>query len=365
MLDKNPKWEKELTAYVSANPDNDRATYMLHMFKVDRILKAPYRLYLPEPTEATINILKQLTQTPPEKLVKPDKKDNTFTMALTAIEAPSSRLALEIFLHEVGNIQLHLVAEVQSPDPREPITGLSYTPETGFAPMTDIQAKPKNGLWNSFFSRFTGKQASDSRQNEQSVSDSRIRKERYRLWKYDGTTPAPAVPPPDKNTAEHVAVLASRPFDIDDWNSQSARISAKLGTKSIPDLMAVMVHPPERPRNFPIWNWIQHVQVAAALIIARSEGGWTGSERRNALLSLALGPMDWTTNAGIIALTQLALEDKSIRAEVINVFQHIIDSGMVNSNVCYADALVHCGLMLPDLPAATRQSLENMKTWVS
>jgi hypothetical protein len=74
--------------------------------------------------------------------------------------------------------------------------------------------------------------------------------------------------------------------------------------------------------------------------------------------------MDWTTTAGIIALTQLAIEDTPIRTEVIKVFQRIIDHRPDEGAVCYELALARCGLMLPDLPKAMRDHLENMKGWL-
>jgi hypothetical protein len=55
------------------------------------------------------------------------------------------------------------------------------------------------------------------------------------------------------------------------------------------------------------WTWIWSVQVAAAFVIAQLEADWEGSFRKEALFSLVNGPMDWTVNAAIIALTVLVL----------------------------------------------------------
>jgi len=100
-LDENSKWQQELEAYAAAHPENNRATHMLRLFELFKIRQQPYRLYLPEPSEATIAILKQIQDMPGDKLNKPGSADNVFKIGLSSLEAPSSRLALETFLEPV------------------------------------------------------------------------------------------------------------------------------------------------------------------------------------------------------------------------------------------------------------------------
>jgi hypothetical protein len=83
-------------------------------------------------------------------------------------------------------------------------------------------------------------------------------------------------------------------------------VARKLGPEQIERLLAAMVHPPPPLEHEPTWIW--NVQLAAALAAARSDTGRAGSLRRDALLSLVYGPDDWTTVAGIVAITEVARE---------------------------------------------------------
>ena len=98
--------------------------------------KQPYITYLPEPTDATIGILKHV--------VEKHARIPSFKMGLSSLEAPSTRLAIELFQREAyGHAQVVIdVAQLQQPDPRLPHGSVDFV-----------------------------------------------------LWHYDGTTPAPALSP--------------------------------------------------------------------------------------------------------------------------------------------------------------------------
>jgi hypothetical protein len=122
-----------------------------------------------------------------------------------------------------------------------------------------------------------------------------------------------------------------------------------------------MVNPPPHPAQIPIWVWLQRVQVAAALIIACLDHGWQGSVRRRVLLSLARGPMDWTIEAAIIALAQIAQEEASAVGEITKLFENLALAQPSPGAVPYLSALVVCGLQLPGLPRNLKKSLEEIQ----
>jgi hypothetical protein len=100
------------------------------------------------------------------------------------------------------------------------------------------------------------------------------------------------------------------------------------------------------------------VQVAAALALLGVDGGWQGSTRREALLGLALGPMDWTVDAAVVALARLAEHDEEARPEVHEVFAELSRAMPRPGHCSYERALVCAWTWLPDLPEAERRALE-------
>jgi hypothetical protein len=285
---------------------------------------------LPEPGEATINVIRQMAQHSPSKSgsggvggiirslfgMKPSApksqagQKSDFNVGLSSIESPSSRLVLDLFTAEHFNLpgaKANVSTTVPEPDPRKPRA-----------------------------------------------------KVRYRLWRYNGTDPEPAIDPPKPKIAELVAGIAATPYNIDKWMKQAQSAAEKAGVSGLPSLLGVMVHPPQRPGNIPIWTWVQRVQVASACIIASLKEDWANSFRREALRSLALGPLDWTTGAAIIAMTYLALKDKQIKAELIEIITILLKTRPNQGGVCYEDTLATCGLLLPNLPQQLRLKLEQM-----
>ncbi len=143
----------------------------------------------------------------------------------------------------------------------------------------------------------------------------------YTLWAWDGAMPRAAVAKPDPSISRAVTEVAEEPFHLEIWAPLAQQQARALGTGAIPQLLASMVHPP-RPNGgaWRVLEWTQRTQVAAALIIAHTDGGWAGSERQKAIYSLLYGPSDWTVNAGIVALGYLARQDPAIKAEALQAF---------------------------------------------
>jgi hypothetical protein len=102
-------------------------------------------------------------------------------------------------------------------------------------------------------------------------------------------------------------------------------------------LACVMVHPPPFPqgKDFDAFEWVQRVQIAAALVIAHLEPGWPGATKKRALESIAMGPVDWTASAAVIALSRLAKADPNARRDVENLFKQLRSLVAQTGFTCY------------------------------
>lgn len=135
------------------------------------------------------------------------------------------------------------------------------------------------------------------------------------VWRYEGTTPYPAVPPPSPDAAERVRALATGR-----WPHIAAayRRAAPLADLTLSDLCGTLVHPPIPPdAQWRADHWIRAVQVTACLGIAHHRGDgdqpWRESSAAGALAALSLGPEDWVTEAACFALTASAWVDPDAR----------------------------------------------------
>ncbi|MBN1313114.1 MAG: tetratricopeptide repeat protein, partial [Anaerolineae bacterium] len=293
--DRDPAIKDAFKLYVDKHPDNPDAAELFGQ------LGDPFIDNLPEPTDATLGILREL-------YAEHNRPGTGLEMGLSAMETPSARLALEMYCNAPVSVG---VANIQSPDPRQP--------------RRDVQ---------------------------------------YVLWRYKGTDPITAVNPPAASVSRSVAELANQPYELDKWNTAAKRTAKQLGTEKLDDLLGVMVHPPEPQGGIPIWYWIYRVQVAAALVIAHLDDGWDGSLRKEVLTSLALGPMDWTVDAALVALLVIAKENPDSVHDIIAIYKELLDNPPQPGAILYLGALIHCGLQLPDLPETLRQHMEEGKEYI-
>ncbi|MFN7976012.1 MAG: tetratricopeptide repeat protein [Acidobacteriota bacterium] len=309
-LTRDDTWRKRLDAIANVSGAGERA----HVLAEDTWRRTPYLGHLPDPADATVNMMKRIEA---EQL----PRDAQISLALSSIEAPSSRLALGRLMDNVT-----VEAEVQQPDPR-------------------LATGPTELL----------------------------------LWRYDGVHPSPALAPPSLEQLEPVVSLASTEFQIDVWKSRARsiaatilppasstmqpsagwlrRLFAKPGASSpaggsllparIFDLAALMVHPPPAPHEIPIWRWIFRIQIAVALVMAYVDDGWEGSLRRRALLSLLRGPMDWSVEAAIVALGELARENQTIAPEALRELQRLRAHRPGPGYCCYEKTLLWTMLRMP------------------
>ena len=250
----------------------------------------PFADYLPAVEEATINSARQFLR---KRGNKPGKINRLY---ISSMESPSSRMAVEMALGvERGSIPME-VGQIQKPDPRVPKQRVKYV-----------------------------------------------------LWRYDGTDPSPALPPPPESIVDEISRLARQPYNIDSWSRQAAEIAARIGPAQLESVLAVMVHPNTPPENEETWVWIPHLQLAAALVAAHIDNGWKGSLRREALLSLVLGPDDWTTVAGMVAMTQVAREpdNRDAAEEGYRILNNLASSIARPGYCCWESARLQCILHHP------------------
>jgi hypothetical protein len=121
-----------------------------------------------------------------------------------------------------------------------------------------------------------------------------------------------------------------------------------------------MLHPGPAPSGTPPWEHIYRSQVAAGFGLARIDEGWAGSRRRAALVALALGQCDWTVDAAVIALAELALHVPDAMAEVIDLFTELLSAPPRPGHCSYERPLVYSFSRLP-LPDPLRATVEEWR----
>lgn len=143
------------------------------------------------------------------------------------------------------------------------------------------------------------------------------------VWRYEGTTPFPAVDAPSDR-----AVALARDLATPRWAYPPALFDSALPLGELPlsDLLALLVYPPE-PSTAPWQNgyaaqapdvWVRAVQVLACLGIAHHQPSqpWGDSVRRAVLLDLLDGPEDWVCEAAGFALVAVGWASAPARDEV-------------------------------------------------
>ncbi|MCH5374630.1 MAG: hypothetical protein JJ992_11690, partial [Planctomycetes bacterium] len=123
-------------------------------------------------------------------------------------------------------------------------------------------------------------------------------------------------------------------------------------------VLAVMVHPPPLPNGEDVLHWLPRLQLAAARVLAHLGSGWQASVRRDALLAAVWGPVDWTTVAAIIAMTQLARHDARTAADIRDAFAVLADHRPRSGYCCYEHALYSNWILLPNVPDGERKALQ-------
>jgi hypothetical protein len=296
-----------LIGLAEAPQSNDRANVLLNTLQ-------PYVGFLPEPSDASANVLRQVADAIREK--GDNGPSGELNLTVSCLESPSNQLAFALEMQALGKTS-KLTVEYQSvpkPDPRQPLAPVEYL-----------------------------------------------------LWEYDDHDARPALSPPSEEISQLVAGLAARRYSYwGNWN-EAGVVAERLAPERIDELLAAMVHPPPVRGGVSALAWLPRVQLVAAQIIAQIDEGWSGSLRRRALLDVVRGPRDWTTEAAIITLAQIAQyeQEPAIAAEVRQVFQQLLDAQPGHGHCSYMHALLSNWLFLPNLPQRERKSVEQrLQGWM-
>ncbi|RSZ58553.1 hypothetical protein HF313_07280 [Massilia atriviolacea] len=224
---------------------------------------------LPQSSDATANLLRQLRE---DWLKNDGGQARTIRIGVSSLEAPSNQLALALELAAHNRL-----ARLEMDSGALP----AVDPRLALAPVD------------------------------------------YPLWAYDGSVPRPALAAPDAAVRDAIAALAQQPYlPHANW-AQASHAAARFGARHVRDMLAVMVHPPPLPQGVSALAWLPRVQLAAAQVAGQVDGGWEGSARRRALLSVLFGPMDWSTCAAIRVLAWIAAQEPACTTDIVRQFERM------------------------------------------
>lgn len=145
------------------------------------------------------------------------------------------------------------------------------------------------------------------------------------LWRFDGTGLVPGVAAPSATVATLITrtVTPVWPHPVAAYDR-----ALPLGELAVADLLAVLVHPPARPEQYPDLlddEWVRAVQAFACLglLHCRELRDAQGDTRRGRelLTQLAYGVEDWITEAALFGLATAAWVDPACRPEVARTVQ--------------------------------------------
>jgi hypothetical protein len=273
-----------------------------------RYLVTPLVGWMPEPSEATVNVMIQLWE---EYGADPTGEEFTFT--LSAVEPPSALLAMAHWVADSCELAASKVTidHVQMPDPRRTF---------GEGPLG----------------------------------------EGGHLWEYDGPNARQTVGAPPDFVGATIASVATAPYFLPTWWAAAQPAAVELAGATDEELLGTMVHPPPRHPDVPPWLWVFYHQIAAALTIARLDEPWSAGRRHRLLMGLACGPTDWTVGAAILALGQLALDEPEATEDIAEFFEALRERVPENQECCFAEILCHTYLMLPCRPTHERAAFEEL-----
>lgn len=285
-----------------ARDDNSRALGLYDPFR-------PFVGYVPEPFDATTNAIRNLVEKVDAASAKPGQ---SFKLTTSDVEAPSNRILMRLLYGDRMSLDLRY-GNVASPDPREP-----------HSPV------------------------------------------RFRLWRLENEVLVPALPAPSKRVADTVRALATKPFHIIRTWSAASRLAADLRREDVPELLACVVHPlamPDGSSPRDAFSWVPRVQVCALLTAAQicSDEQWNTSIRRDALLSVLHGPMDWSTSAAIVALARVAYDDNLALLDVHCAFAKLDASRPDSGAVPWLYTLLDTWLHLPGLYPKEHEELRSRR----
>jgi hypothetical protein len=189
-----------------------------------------------------------------------------------------------------------------------------------------------------------------------------VRKGRYKVWRYDGTDPVPAVPPPSPGAVAVLHEAGGEP-----WPSPlSGYLKAEpLGKLPLDDLLGLLAHLPGPPatarwehlaKSTPTY-WYRLLQpwVALGILHHAADEPWPVSARREVLIDLAFGAEDWVSDAALFALVTMAYREPGVRDEVRALVRARLDAAVIADRVVtIEESLAHLMLVTPGCTAQDR-----------
>ena len=283
-----------LEAFARAHPDNGRAQALAAR-------RTAWVGWLPSPADAIVEVWLKLV----ERLG--DWKDGSeLRIRVSSVEAPSAVRAGKLALERLGateRVRVTLeVDAVPEPDPRQP-------------------AAPVGHL----------------------------------LWTYEGTVASPAVEAPPPDVTAPLEALAAQPYDVAVWSRAASLVAEALGPARTDEVVAQMAHPTPGPDEIAPWDWVQRLQLAAALTLAHLPHG------ERALTDVLLGPMDWAVDAAAIALAQRAVERPERAADLEALFDKRLSTAPRSGYCSYRLPLLSAWLRLPGLSDEDRARLAALR----
>jgi hypothetical protein len=156
-----------------------------------------------------------------------------------------------------------------------------------------------------------------------------------------------AVSPPPAEVGETVAEVAKESVDLFACWDAAGRLAPRVASK-LDEVAAVMVYPPALPDDDrAIASWVYKCQVAAACLIARSDTRWSGSQRRQILLDVVRGPVDWTVAAAVLALGEVAVREPDALPEIRRELQSLAASPSDEGHCPFGATLAFTAAKIP------------------
>lgn len=152
-----------------------------------------------------------------------------------------------------------------------------------------------------------------------------------------GWVPCGSEAPP--HTSGAISEIANSGYDVGEWAARSRELGPSYAARW-GEILGVMANGAPIPPGREPFSWLLRLQTACALLLAHVDGGaWHTSFRRRALIHLALGPVDWATQAAIVALYHVAATTPEARDEIEHLFHFLKGNASSRGYTCYAAAL--------------------------
>jgi tetratricopeptide (TPR) repeat protein len=190
----------------------------------------------------------------------------------------------------------------------------------------------------------------------------------FTLWREEADVAVQAIAPAPAHVGDWIEAIAlpesdgsvaafeSTPDFLALWDRAMA---APVPRARARDWVAAVVHPRvPLERVCTTAEWVFRWQVVALLGLAASEPGWAGTEKREALLSLLRGAIDWPLAAAIRVAAEVALREPESTRELRLALLDIRPALAGEPNHAIAQSLI---LALEMLPYVTKSFVDPLR----